>query len=193
MKKALHLSLKTTNILLTIAVLAILPVVVFTLVSSKTNIIYGIKSFVILTGSMEPNLPAGSVIYTQPATTYKLNDVIAFNQTNRTVTHRIAQVKGANTYITKGDANNVQDSDPVSSASIIGKQVFSIPYLGSFILFLSTLPGFILFIVIPIAIFIAFEIWNIKKEIDHHIAVKVMEKMPARLASESVAGEAIEQ
>jgi len=176
MKKVLHLGLKTTNILLTIAVLIILPVVVFTLISSKTNIIYGIQSFVVLTGSMEPNLLTGSVIYTKPVQNYSKGDVIAFNQADRTITHRITEVKGANTYITKGDANNTQDSDPVSSASIIGKEVFTIPYLGSFILFLSTLWGFILFIVVPIAIFIAFEIWNIKKEIDYHIAKKVLEK-----------------
>lgn len=176
MKRLLHITSKTTNLVLTITVLLILPVVVFTLVSSKTNVIAGIQSFVVLTGSMEPNLPMGSVVYTKPTQKYSKGDVIAFKSADRTITHRIVDVKGGKTFITKGDANNTGDSDPVSSASIIGKQVLFVPYLGSFIVFLSTLWGFILFIVIPIVIFIAFEVWNIKKEIDHHIAAKVMEK-----------------
>ena len=160
----MNIIFKTINILLTIAILLILPVVVFTLVSSKTNIIYGIKSFVILTGSMEPNLPTGSVIYTKPVQNYSKGDIIAFKQADRTVTHRIVDVKGTNTFVTKGDANNAADNDPVSLDRIIGKQLFSIPYLG-------------FFIVVPIVIFITFEIWNLKKEIEKQVEKKLLSKM----------------
>ena len=173
----MNIIFKTINILLTIAILLILPVVVFTLVSSKTNIIYGIKSFVILTGSMEPNLPTGSVIYTKPVQNYSKGDIIAFKQADRTVTHRIVDVKGTNTFVTKGDANNAADNDPVSLDRIIGKQLFSIPYLGFFIVFLNTPQGFTLFIVVPIVIFITFEIWNLKKEIEKQIEKKLLSKM----------------
>lgn len=176
-KKIGQVSLKGVNILLTVAVLIILPLVVFTLISSKTGSLGGIQSFVILTGSMEPNLPIGSVIYTKSQSNYVRGDVIAFKSNDRTVTHRITRVLGAKAFVTKGDANNAADSDTVSQEKIVGKELFSIPYLGFFIRFLSTLQGFILFIVAPILVFIAFEIWNIKKEMEKHIEAKLLKKL----------------
>lgn len=168
---------KTINILLTILVLAILPIVVLTLISSKTSALYGIQSFVVLTGSMEPNLSTGSVIYTRPNQNYSKGDIIAFKNGDRTITHRIASVKGINTYVTKGDANNAADSEAVTKDKIIGKELFAIPYIGYFIRFLSTLQSFLLFIAAPIILFIGFELWNIKKEMERHIEAKLMKKM----------------
>ncbi len=183
-KKTTHLSLKFTNILLTVSVLVMLPLVVFTLISSKTDKIVGIKSFVVLTGSMEPNISVGSVVYTKPNSTYSVGDVIAFNQGGRTITHRIVGVKPLKasgvSYTTKGDANNATDSDTVSSEKIVGKQMFSIPYLGKFIVFLSTAKGFVLFIVSPIIVFVLFELWNIKKEMEKQIEAKLFKEMFAQ-------------
>ncbi len=172
--------LKGINILLTIAVLIILPIVVFTLISSKTDKLGGFQSFVVLTGSMEPNVSVGSVIFTKPNTSYDVGDVIAFSQEGKTITHRIveSQIKSSNVeYSTKGDANDSKDSDPVSSSNIIGKQIFTIPYLGKLIVFLSTIQGFLLFIVTPIFVFVLFELWNIKKELEKSIEKKLVEKM----------------
>ena len=168
---------KTVNILLTIAILLILPVVVFTLVSSKTNIIYGIKSFVILTGSMEPNLPTGSVIYAKPVQNYSKGDIIAFKQADRTVTHRIVDVKDTKTFVTKGDANTIADNDPVSSDKIIGKQVFFLPYVGRLIIFLKTPQGFFPLIIFPITVFIVLEFWNLKKEIEKQVEKKLLSRI----------------
>ena len=168
---------KTVNIFLTISVFVLLPAVVFTLITSKTNIIAGIQSFVVLTGSMEPNISTGSVIYTKIQSNYARGDVIAFQQNDRTITHRIINLDKTGKFVTKGDTNNAPDSDTVSKDKIIGKEVFSLPFLGYFIRFLSTLQGFILFIVAPILIFIAFELWNIKKEMEKHIETKLMKKM----------------
>ncbi|PIY94400.1 MAG: signal peptidase I [Candidatus Levybacteria bacterium CG_4_10_14_0_8_um_filter_35_23] len=168
---------KTINILLSLAVLIILPVVVFTLISSKTNKIAGIQSFAVLTGSMEPNISTGSVVYTKPESNYIKGDVIAFIQKDRTITHRIINTIDAKTFATKGDANNAADNDPVSSEKIIGKEVFTLPYLGYFIRYLGTPLGFILFIVAPVLVFIALEIWNIKKEMEKHIEAKLLKKL----------------
>lgn len=177
MKKGLHITLKSINIFLSLSILIILPMVVFTLISSKTNALAGIQSFVVLTGSMEPNISTGSVIYTKPEASYVKGDAIAFKQADRTITHRIIAIDKTGEFVTKGDANNTADSDTVSKDKIVGKEVFSLPYLGYFIRFLSTLQGFTLFIVAPVLIFIAFEIWNIKKEMERYIEAKLLKKL----------------
>lgn len=179
-KKTGQISSKGLNIFLTVVVLIMLPLVVFTLISSKTNKLGGIQSFVVLTGSMEPAIKTGSVIYTQPTTSYKPNDVIAFIQNGKTITHRIVDAKITEKsveYVTKGDANNAKDSEAVLGASVVGEKVFVVPYLGRLIIFLSTVKGFALLIVMPISLFVLFEILNIKKEMEKSIEEKLIEKM----------------
>lgn len=171
------LIVKIVHIKLTILVFIVLPVAVITLITSKTNILSEFKSFVVLTGSMEPNIPVGSIVYVKKAEAYKKGDVISFDQAGRTVTHRIASVDGS-TYITKGDANKRVDTEPIVKNSVIGKSIFVIPYVGKIILFSKTLPGFMMLIVIPIITFMAFELWQIKKELEKQLEKKFKTKYP---------------
>jgi len=168
---------KIILIKLTIAVLIILPIVVFTFITSKTNAILGIQSFVVLSGSMEPNVSTGSVIYAKPVQNYSKGDIIAFKQADRTVTHRIVDVKDTKTFVTKGDANTIADNDPVSSDKIIGKQVFFLPYVGRLIIFLKTPQGFFPLIIFPITVFIVLEFWNLKKEIEKQVEKKLLSRI----------------
>jgi len=154
---------------------------VFTLITSKTPIIAGIRSFVVQTGSMQPVLPVGSIIYVEKAPTYNVSDVIAFNnKANQTVTHRIIEIINKPEgifYKVKGDANNTSDSDLVEMKSVIGKEIFMVPILGRLVQFLRTLPGFLGLIILPSVVFIAFEVWNIKKEMEKEIEKKLLKKM----------------
>ncbi len=181
-KKIGRNGLKGLNIFLTMMVLVIIPIVAFTLITSKTDKLAGIKSFVVLTGSMEPGISTGSVIFTKPSEAYKKGEVIAFNKDGKTITHRIVDAQitnGAFEYTTRGDANNANDSEAVLGASVVGQQVFALPYLGKIILFLSTSKGFVVFIVTPIILFVLLELWNIKKELEKSIEKKLVEKMKA--------------
>lgn len=158
----------------------LLPIIIFTLLTSKTDVIRGIQSFVVLTGSMEPAFPVGSIIYVQPQIAYAAGDIIAFkNEAGQTITHRIADIQFAEgtEYITKGDANNTQDTAPVPSDKVVGKAYFHIPYVGYFINYLKTPKGFGLLVILPTALFILSEIWGIKKEIDKHIERKIAERL----------------
>lgn len=186
-KKGTHYGAKGTNIFLSIVILLVMPLVVFTLITSKTNKLAGIQSFVVITGSMEPKIPTGAVVFTKPQSDYKLNDVIAFNRGDAVVTHRIvdvAEAKIGTSFTTKGDANSAIDQEAVLGASIVGKEMVSIPYLGLFIKFLSTIQGFILFIVLPISIFILLELWNIKKEMEKSIEAKLIKKMEVQTSAQ---------
>lgn len=160
----------------------VLPLVVFTLITSKTDKMASIRSFVVLTGSMEPTVPVGSIVYSQKsANAYDLGDIISFkNKNDLTVTHRITEKKNSKSgmiYQTKGDANNVTDTDSVPEDKIIGKVIFQIPYIGRIINFVKTPMGFLVLIVFPTLLFIAGELWNIKKEIEKEVEKRVLAKV----------------
>ncbi len=158
----------------------LLPIIIFTLITSKSSIINGIQSLVVVSGSMEPTLPVGSIIYVQPQIAYAAGDIIAFkDKTDQTVTHRVTDLafNEQTVYITKGDANKNKDAGPVSADKVIGRAYFHIQYVGYFINYLKTPKGFGLFVILPTALFILSEIWGIKKEIDKHIERKIAERL----------------
>ena len=158
----------------------ILPFVVFTLITSKTPIA-GIQSFIVLSGSMSPKFPTGSIVYAKSADTYNSNDVITFkNNSGQIVTHRITKIITDNNtvkYQTKGDANENADKTFVSAKDVLGKIVFFVPYIGYLVGFLKTPLGISAFIILPATMFIIFEIWNIKKEIEKGIERKLRKEM----------------
>jgi signal peptidase len=124
---------------------------------------------------MEPILPVGSVVFTIPKSNYSIEDIITFKRGDKMITHRIFKNLNGK-FIVKGDANKVADSLPVFKSDIVGKDIITIPYLGKFVAFIKTIPGFILIIGLPIIIYIAFEIRNIKKELEIAIEKKVLDK-----------------
>ena len=102
----------------------------------------GMQSFAVLSGSMEPTIPTGSLVFAKAQGSYAAGDIITFQDAGGTVvTHRIVSVDAAGACTTQGDANNVADPHPVPSASIIGKVAFHLPYLGSLCEALKTSAG----------------------------------------------------
>ena len=171
---------KITKWVLTIAVLIILPVVVFTLITSRTNLISGIQSFVVLTGSMQPAIPAGSIIYTVKQPWYSEGTVIAFKSGDKTITHRVFKVVNKNNilhYETRGDANNTNDEKIITNDDILGKQVVHVPYFGRLVSFLKTPQGFFPFVIFPFFVFIVLELWNLKREIEKEIEKKIQSRL----------------
>lgn len=84
--------------------------------------IFGYGFGVILTGSMEPNLPTYSFTVIKEQDTYEVGNIITYNHyTGRSVTHRIIEING-DEIKTRGDANNT--ADPVfSRKDIVGKVI----------------------------------------------------------------------
>ncbi len=139
------------KVFITITLYIFLIVVIFVLITSKTHIV-GIRSYVVLTGSMEPAIPAGSMIAVQKQSTYNTGDIITFTSSSVEVTHRIISTKKSNniaTYQTKGDANQTSDQSLVYRDTISGKVIFYVPYMGKAVVFLKTLPGLVFFIILP--------------------------------------------
>jgi len=145
-------------------VLAFLGTIAIFLVASTLNLPNGYKLYTVQSGSMQPAIAIGSLVVSQPATEYKVGEVITFKNAAVPVTHRIQEIKNS-VYTTKGDANDSSDSRPVQPNEILGKIVFSLPWLGLPVAVAKTQAGFILLIVIPATIIVYSEILNIKNEI----------------------------
>lgn len=155
-----------------ITVIVLLPIVIFTLITSKATV-FGIQSFVVLSGSMEPTVSIGSIVYTKDADAYEVKDIISYKTDGgQVVTHRIVEVlrkpEGV-FYRVKGDANKTADNELVPAKAVLGKAEVLILLLGYLVHFTRTLPGFIVLIIIPALVFIGFEVWTIKKEIGKEI------------------------
>lgn len=122
-------------------------VVAFAVLMLGTRLM-GFKTFTIMSGSMEPSYPVGSLVFIKPTNPKELSegDVITFMADEETVvTHRVNAVKveggGLLRFQTKGDANSDPDGKLVDSRNVIGQPVFSLPVLGYVAFYVSRPPG----------------------------------------------------
>jgi signal peptidase len=141
----------------------------FTNPKIKTNFML----FAVETGSMSPKIPQGSIVLIQKRDSYQNGDVITFRDEGNpksSVTHRVVDVSedkdlGKISYRVRGDANEDPDPELVQSTRVLGRTVFSLPFVGYAVVFAKTQMGFILLIVVPATLIISSELGNIKNEI----------------------------
>lgn len=127
--------------------------------------------FIVQSGSMEPSIKTGSVVFSVKSNDYKSGDVISFysDPTKKTVvTHRIV-AESNNKFLTSGDANKTIDEAKIPENQIIGKVFLTVPYLGYFFNWAKTPKGLILLVLIPATIIIYEELKFIFGEIKKKI------------------------
>ncbi len=121
---------------------------------------------IVKSGSMEPNIMTGGIVLIREAPAYNIGDIITFKGSGSDVptTHRIVgtEVVGGKTFfVSKGDANEERDNDLVAPRTILGKVLFTAPYVG-FLLDFSRKPlGFALLIGVPALLIVIDEIEKI--------------------------------
>lgn len=130
--------------------------------------VLGITPLVVQSGSMSGDAPdhieVGDLIFTGKADIQKLKegDIISFMEDSIVVTHRIIGIEtaedGGRSFTTKGDANNTEDSEPVTAENLVGIYKGRIPKLGDFAMFLQKPLGMMLFIGVPLLAFIIYDI-----------------------------------
>ena len=110
----------------------------------------GLQVFVVLSGSMEPTYRTGSLIYVKKVDPYTIQEgqSITFMMNETTVaTHRVVGIVPDEEdptvirFRTKGDANDTEDGGLVHYKNVIGRPVFSIPYLGYVADYIQHPPG----------------------------------------------------
>ncbi len=132
--------------------LILIPIIIFnfTLIIKsfmkphETPDFLGYKSFVIVSGSMEPTIKKQDAILVKKVSEeeIKVNDIISFTTKNQiNVTHRVIKIEeenGIKKYTTKGDNNNTEDKEKIIYKQIEGKYQFKINQFGMVIQILKS-------------------------------------------------------
>lgn len=123
----------------------------------------GYKPFIILSGSMEPDIMTGDMVFVKETggASLKEGDVIAYRSGEAVVTHRIIKVtqeEGQTRYITQGDANNTADQTPVRPEDVEGIYCRRIAGAGNLAMYMQTTTGMIVFIVCPLILLILWDV-----------------------------------
>lgn len=106
--------------------------------------VLGMQSYAIISGSMEPAYPTGSLVYAESASGESLQagDVAAFWRDEDVIVHRVQENDAAAAeLVTKGDANAENDLHPVPYQNVLGLVTFSVPYVGYFLMALGSTSG----------------------------------------------------
>jgi len=162
--KIIHIFLNVVSYLFFLLLL----IVGFLTLSSNTSLLGSYESLLVRSGSMEPTIMTGDVIFAKQLNQYNKNDVVAFkDEGDRVITHRIVKIDesdGQLTFITKGDANRSIDNGTILQENIIGKVVFVIPTIGFLMSFVKTPPGLIIMIVFPAFLLIIDQVIQMSKK-----------------------------
>lgn len=123
--------------------LIIIPIIIYNLTliikyiinPTQTPDFLGYKTYEIVSRSMESTINKNDVIVVRevPKTEINENDIIAFDNGEEVITHRVIDIEnidGEIFYITKGDNNRNIDKDKITYEQIEGKYVFKINKFG---------------------------------------------------------------
>ena len=110
----------------------------------------GYHPYGVLSGSMEPEVPVGSLVYAnsniEPAAIEE-GEIAIYQTEEKTIVHRVIENNGQ-TLVTKGDANEVQDPEPIPYEQVIGSMALCIPHGGNVLNFIIENKVFVLVFVI---------------------------------------------
>ena len=112
---------------------------------NETPSFLGIKTYVIISGSMEPNINIGDIVIAKSIKnkeeSIKVGDIISYRKGQNVITHRITNIEkdenGILRIATKGDNNNTEDSERILINNIEGKVITIIPKIGYITLILK--------------------------------------------------------
>lgn len=119
-----------------LVILSVGTVIILSVIAPRIG---GGTPYTILTGSMMPSMPPGTLAVTRvvPVDQIGVGSVITFQLESgkpAVVTHRVVSTgfngKGEHIFRTQGDANNAVDEQPVLPAQIQGLLWYKVPYLG---------------------------------------------------------------
>ena len=160
------------TVILVLSVIFCAYVMICTARGKPVNL-FGNRILQVVTGSMEPSIHVNDYIIVSSTDTSELKegDIIAFYTEDEEikgdlVTHRITAVNEDGTFITRGDANPVDDSLSVRPEQVLGKYTGKTRFfiwLGSFGSNMSFKKAVLIIVMIIIAFMAAFEIRSIAK------------------------------
>lgn len=127
------------------------------------NTLFGNELMVVLSGSMSPTFDTGSIVAIKPIQfeAIQKGDIVTFKSLeDRIITHRVVDIVNGE-LITKGDANDGKDTDPVVKDRVIGKVQYFVPLIGYAIHFIQSKLGMLIFLAVPGLYLIISQIWKL--------------------------------
>lgn len=112
--------------------------IVALVLAAAVPVVFGGRTFTVMSGSMEPNVSTGDLVLTMPISPgeAKTGDIVTFNDpsgSGKLLTHRIATSKRSGDnydFVTKGDANTNVERWSVPADGNVGHVVMRMPKLG---------------------------------------------------------------
>lgn len=120
---------------------------------------FGYGAAVVMSGSMEPAISTGDLVFVKETDQYEVGDVIVYQDQNMLVMHRVQTIE-EETVIVKGDANNAADA-PVYKTQVRGLVIAAVPAMGNLFLWMKQPAGIVITL---IAAFLLMELPYWKKK-----------------------------
>ncbi len=123
---------------------------------------FGFRTFVVVSGSMEPTIATGSIAMARsvPSQNLRIGDVIAFSPSSEAslpIIHRIVKIEerhGVRYFTTRGDANSAPDASlALPSTSLL--VVSAIPWVGYAVYYAAQPAGTIVLVWTPLVLLAA--------------------------------------
>ena len=119
-------------------------------VGNQMSMPFGTGAAVVMSGSMEPTLSKGDLIFVRKAETFHTGDIVVYQSDSMLVVHRIVSLYGS-TVVTQGDANNTAD-EPIDLSQVKGVVRFHIPFVGTILELVKTPAGTLLILLLAFAL-----------------------------------------
>ncbi len=153
-----------------VAVLAVF--MVKSKISGGTPSVLGYQLYGVLSGSMngtqKTSFDTGSLVFVKAIDVQKIEvgDIITFRGLSidaPLTTHRVVGINNEDSlsFVTRGDANSVNDPKPISAEKVVGTVRGHLPFIGYLTGFAETRTGLIFLVFVPGAIIITYELFNI--------------------------------
>ena len=163
--------------------------------------VLGYSVFRVMTGSMEPEIREDSLLVVKktPPEDIAPGDVISFFSPDPMLegavnTHRVVRIEKENgriQFITKGDANVIEDTYPVDASALVGRAVFKSYGLGRVVSLLANPLVFGIIILLPLLIILLMNLYravriaaDIAKKEEEEAVRKALEEIKAKRDAE---------
>jgi signal peptidase len=158
-----------------LATLVVVAAVAMVVVNVFPAAIGADASYVVQSGSMEPAIGAGDIVVVRStdAASIEVGDVITYtggtlaSGDSGRITHRVVEVRQTDAgrrFVTKGDANENRDPEPVAPSQVVGTVWFSVPYAGYLVAFASSDLGIFALVVVPGALLVVTELRSLYRD-----------------------------
>ena len=149
--------------------------IVALVLAAAVPIVFGGRTFTVMSGSMEPNVSTGDLVVTLPIAPGEAEggDIVTFvdpSGSGKLLTHRVATLRRQGeeySFVTKGDANTNVERWSVPADGSIGHVVMRMPKLGYAMSFTKSPAARIALIALPALLLAGFALAAIWRKEEH--------------------------